>query len=222
MYIALAFLFLATIATGLGLIASFVFKSRLRFRFAKAYGLWLVFHILFILFGTGPESTRAYRSASASPYKLPWRAGITRFVSQGNRSFTSHRGLHHYAWDFWMSLGSDVLAARAGIVTRLEQSYDGIGLHSNFVTIEHEDGTHALYAHIRKDGAVVKIGDRVEQGQLIAYSGMVGQTINPHLHFVVLNHEETESLPILFSDVEGGLPLAGHSYTSGNPYFIQR
>lgn len=82
--------------------------------------------------------------------------------------------------------------------------------------IEHEDGTRAMSAHIRKDGTVVRVGDHVNQGQLIAYSGMVGQTINPHLHFVVFNADETRSLPILFSDVKGGVPLAGRKYTSGN------
>lgn len=177
---------------------------------------WFTPYLVFIFFFTGPEDLSKYLPSNASPYKLPWRADDSRFVSQGNRSFTSHRGLHHFAWDFWMPIGTEILAARAGRVIKVEVQFDGIGLKSNYVTIEHEDGTRALYAHIRHHGAAVKEGMFVKQGQLIAYSGMVGQTINPHLHFVVLNQEETASLSISFSDVPSGVPLAGEFYRSGN------
>lgn len=115
-----------------------------------------------------------------------------------------------------MPIGTEILAARAGTVVKVEQSFDGIGFYSNYITIEHEDGSRAMYAHIRKNGAVVRTGDHVEQGQLIAHSGMVGQTINPHVHFVVFDKNETASLPIIFADVSTGVPLAGHVYVSGN------
>lgn len=115
-----------------------------------------------------------------------------------------------------MDIGTEILSARAGTVIKIEQSFAGIGLNSNYIMIEHEDGSRAMYAHIKKNGSLVKAGDSVEQGQVIAYSGMVGQTINPHLHFVVFNRSETESLPITFSDVSDGVPLAGRFYTSGN------
>ena len=198
----------------LGIITRFGQWNRLRV--TKIYSAWLVLYSLFIALGTGPFGDRLYEPPAASPYKLPWEVGIARFVSQGNRSFTSHRDKHLFAWDFWMAIGTKVLAARAGIVVKIEQSFDGIGLDSNYIMVEHEDGTRALYAHIKNNGAAVKAGDLIEQGQLIAYSGMVGQTINPHLHFVVFNKEETVSIPITFSDVLGGVPLAGRSYTSGN------
>lgn len=58
--------------------------------------------------------------------------------------------------------------------------------------------------------------DRVKQGQAIALSGMVAQTIYPHLHFVVFSSDESVSLPISFSDVPKGVPLAGYFYTTGN------
>jgi murein DD-endopeptidase MepM/ murein hydrolase activator NlpD len=190
--------------------------NRHRRRALRLYGAWFGCYALFIAFGTGPEDLSAYPPSASSPYKLPWRAGVTRLVAQGNRSFVSHRGGHLRAWDFWMSVGTDVLAARSGEVVEVEDSLDGIGLLSNFVTIEHDDGTRALYAHIRKGGAAVKVGDRVRQGQLVASSGMVGQTVFPHLHFVVTDHGGTASVPVSFADVTSGVPLAGHWYTSQN------
>jgi murein DD-endopeptidase MepM/ murein hydrolase activator NlpD len=180
------------------------------------YGVWFGAYASFIVFGTGPEDLALYPPAASSPYKLPWRAGVTRLVAQGNRSFTSHRGGHERAWDFWMSIGTDVLAARGGRVVELEDRLDGIGQLSNFVTVEHADGTRAIYAHIRQGGAAVKVGDRVRRGQLVASSGMVGTTVFPHLHFVVMNREGSASVPISFAEVPGGVPLAGHWYTSRN------
>lgn len=177
---------------------------------------WFGAYGLFIAFGTGPEDLSAYPPRATSPYRLPWRPGISRFVAQGNRSFASHRGGHLRAWDFWMAVGTEILAARSGEVVAVEDSLDGIGLASNFVTIQHDDGSRATYAHIRKHGSAVHVGEHVRLGQVIASSGRVGQTVFPHLHFVVTNREGSESIPISFADIPDGVPLAGHWYTSGN------
>ncbi len=121
-----------------------------------------------------------------------------------------------YAWDFVMPTGTEVLAARGGRIEKVEDSFDGVGLDSNVIEVVHEDGERSAYAHIRYHGSLVKVGDLVKQGQPIALSGMVGQAPGPHLHFLVINKEGTSSIPISFSDVPGGVPLAGHFYTSGN------
>jgi murein DD-endopeptidase MepM/ murein hydrolase activator NlpD len=179
------------------------------------YVAWFGLYGCFILFATGPSASDPYPPAQGSPYKLPWQGGVRRFVPQGNRSFVSHRGSHLYAYDFWMPIGTVVLAARGGTVTRVEVDHDGLGALSNYVKVEHADGTSAMYAHVRKDGAFVKHGESVRRGQPLAYSGMVGQTLYPHLHFVVVGRNE-EPIPVTFSDVRNGIPRAGHSYVSGN------
>jgi murein DD-endopeptidase MepM/ murein hydrolase activator NlpD len=182
----------------------------------RFYRAWFGCYALFIAFDTGPEDLFAYPPSASSPLQTALAGRVTRLVAQGNRSFVSHRGGHLRAWDFWMSVGTEVLAARSGEVVEVEDGLDGIGLLSNFVTIEHDDGTRAVYAHIRKGGAVVKVGDRVRQRQLVASSGMVGQTVFPHLHFVVTDYAGAASVPVSFSDVPGGVPLAAHWYTSQN------
>src|SRR5688572_24842946 len=121
-----------------------------RRRLLVLYGLWFAAYAVFIVFGTGPRDHEAYPAARSSPYRLPWRTGTRRFVAQGNRSFTSHRDAHLHAWDFVMAIGTEVLAAREGDVVEVEDRWDGIGLASNFVAVEHEDGTRALYAHVRQ------------------------------------------------------------------------
>ena len=157
-----------------------------------------------------------YPPKEFSHYKLPWKAGASRFIAQGNRSFISHRDFSQYAWDFVMPNGTEILAARDGQVFEVEDGFDGIGLNSNFVIIRHNDGESSVYAHILHGGALIKVGDLVKRGQPIALSGMVGQTIFPHLHFSVINKKGTSSIPISFLDVQDGVPLAGQFYTSGN------
>lgn len=221
MYPLLALIFFLTILTSILLLLGFIFRPGIFQRHTRAIKLasilWYGSYLIFILFFTGPEKLSQYPPATTSPYKLPWKAGVSRFVAQGNRSFTSHRGFHLYAWDFVMPIGTQVLAAREGTVIQVEDSFDGIGFNSNVIAIQHEDGERSNYAHIRHHGALAKVGDHVKQGQPIALSGMVGQAPGPHLHFLVVNKEGTVSIPISFSDVPGsGVPLAGHFYTSKN------
>jgi murein DD-endopeptidase MepM/ murein hydrolase activator NlpD len=219
-YPILASVFILSLFAALFFAYGAVFKSSFwqnnKSKIYLTFAIWFISYALFIVFCTGPQDLSLYPPQVNSPYKLPWKAGVSRFVAQGNRSFTSHRDFHEYAWDFVMPNGTIVLAARAGRVGKIEDGFDGVGLNSNVLLIEHEDGAFSAYAHIRFHGALVKVGDLVQQGQPIALSGMVGQTIFPHLHFYVVNKDQTGSIPISFSDVPEGVPLAGHFYTSKN------
>jgi murein DD-endopeptidase MepM/ murein hydrolase activator NlpD len=193
-------------------------------RAAKWAGIILVAIVAIIGAGcgilTGPRNVDAYPEAAESPYKLPWPAGITRFCIQGNRAVVSHRGWEEYAFDFVMPVGSDVCAARAGEVVRVVVEHDGHGYKwpNNRITIQHQDGTLGEYLHIKKDGNLVNVGDRVEQGQVICASGHVGNSAMPHLHFHVTSADRSTTLPITFADVDQheGLPRMMHYYTSGN------
>lgn len=219
-YLILVAIFFLSLGLLLILTIGLIFRpfiwTRNIFKIKIFYALWFGPYLMSIPFFTGPEDLSAYPPRETSPYKLPWQKGVTRFVSQGNRGLTTHRGLHKYAWDFIMSNGTQILAAREGVVVEIVQHHDGFGWQSNYIYIEHEDGTCSVYAHIQKNGALVSLGDEIKQGQEIALSGMVGLTIMPHLHFYVLNKSKTESIPISFQEVEGGVPFAGHFYTSGN------
>jgi murein DD-endopeptidase MepM/ murein hydrolase activator NlpD len=193
------------------------FYRKYHWEILAGYLIWFIPYGIFVIFATGPRDSTIYPPVKSSPYRLPWAAGVEHFVSQGNRSFTSHRDFYEFSWDFCMRIGTEILAAREGKVIAIDDSADGIGLHSNFVTIEHPDGTRAMYVHIRQHGALVLLNQMVAQGERIALSGMVGQTINPHLHFAVINAPATTSIPISFHDIAGdGVPRAGHFYDSGN------
>ncbi len=122
-------------------------------------------------------------------YYLPFEKGATFWLSQGYNGTVSHE--NENALDFKMPVGTKIYAARDGIVIDIEESFSksctdpGCAKHNNFIVIYHSDGTFAEYTHIKKNGAIVNVGDRVKTGQFIGYSGDVGWATGPHLHFIV-------------------------------------
>ncbi|HAR0962380.1 TPA: peptidoglycan DD-metalloendopeptidase family protein, partial [Enterococcus faecium] len=89
--------------------------------------------------------------------------------SFGWRGEEFHRGL-----DMAANQGEPIYASKAGTV--IEASYHT--LSGNYVTIEHEDGSVALYAHQQE--YCVNVGQTVEQGQIIGYVGSTGNSTGPH------------------------------------------
>ena len=173
---------------------------------------------LFFLF-TGPQDASQFPPPEQSPYLLPWPENVRYFCVQGVRGVVSHRGGSQFAYDFYMPIGSDICAARAGRVTKVVQHYDGNGRNwpNNVVYVDHGDGTRACYAHIKQNGSYVAEGDMVEQRQTIAASGNVGNSMMPHLHFHVTDVEARRTIPVTFADVkkDKGIPRMFKWYTSG-------
>jgi murein DD-endopeptidase MepM/ murein hydrolase activator NlpD len=96
------------------------------------------------------------------------------------------------------------------------REYEGC---ANYILIRHADGTLANYAHLQKNGGLVKAGQHVRAGEQIGWSGNTGFSTGPHLHFCVFktrSGSERKSLPVLFSTDQGqGITLAeGRSYRS--------
>ena len=190
----------------------------------RVAGILLVVVLVVLVTGycvaTGPKDISQYPPAAQSPYRLPWAAGQAHLCVQSNRGIVSHHGWEQFAYDFAMPVGTPVCAARSGKVVKVVVSHDGHGhlWPNNLVAIEHDDHTLGYYLHLRKDGSHVKVGDVVKQGQVIAESGHVGNSMMPHLHFHVTNAERTTTLPITFSDLgkDAGIPRMFKTYTSGN------
>jgi hypothetical protein len=163
---------------------------------------------------TGAANPSVYPPQATSPYRLPFRGGLTRWCCQGNNGIVSHHGWQRYAYDFTMPVGSDVIAARGGVTN------DGHGNWNNEIGVRHDDGTVANYLHLIRGGSYVRVGQRVEQGDLLGASGDVGVSAAPHLHFIVFGPAGKGGrvgLPVSFADVPGdGIPRECRRYTSGN------
>jgi murein DD-endopeptidase MepM/ murein hydrolase activator NlpD len=91
----------------------------------------------------------------------------------------SGRQAQHEGIDFMAPTGTPIFAAAAGVVTNAAY-HVGYG---NLVEIEHDQKTTTRYAHASK--LLVKQGDVVRLGQVVALVGSTGRSTGPHLHFEV-------------------------------------
>ena len=58
----------------------------------------------------------------------------------------------------------------------------------NSIVLDLGGGRYGLYAHLKPGSVRVHVGDAVKRGQTIALVGNSGNTLEPHLHFHVMNH----------------------------------
>jgi murein DD-endopeptidase MepM/ murein hydrolase activator NlpD len=149
-------------------------------------------------------------TAQGYRYPLPWRGGPFR-LSQGANGQYSHYGpKNRYAMDIAMPVGTPIIAARAGVVVKTENSQSGRGndASGNFVRVLHDDGTMGVYLHLKQGSVSVREGQRVTVGSPLALSGNTGNSSGPHLHFVVQRNtgEGLVSIPYQFNQPLGALP----------------
>lgn len=146
------------------------------------------------------------------PYKypLPWRGGPFRLTQGANGQYSHFTPKGRYAVDIAMPEGTPIVAARGGMVVKIENEQSGRGNNpaGNFVRILHDDGTMGVYLHLMKGSVAVREGQRVETGTRIARSGNTGNSTGPHLHFVVQRNVglAIESIPFDFSRPVNSLP----------------
>jgi murein DD-endopeptidase MepM/ murein hydrolase activator NlpD len=107
-------------------------------------------------------------SAAYNSSSYGWR--IDPF--NGNKAF--HEGL-----DFTANTGTPIRAAADGIVSSTEQG----GAYGKLVKIEHGAGLETRYAHTSR--ILVKVGERVTKGQVVAEVGSTGRSTGPHLHYEI-------------------------------------
>lgn len=174
--------------------------------------------------GQSSEYSISYRWTPGDPsavpdtqflYQLPFRTGQKYEVHQAfNGSFSHTAPENQYAVDLALPLGTDVLAARAGVVMHVQDDFYRAGLdlnrfgeRANMVIILHSDGSFAVYAHLDLESVVVGQGKRVEAGTLIGKSGNTGFSTGPHLHFVVQHNRAGRLLSLPFRFVQNGVAV---------------
>lgn len=160
-----------------------------------------------------------YPDWKTSDYVLPYPVGKSYMVDLSNcsGSFHSEGRPDEFAIDFNMPIGTQITAARYGLVVYVEESgYDG-AQPNNLVVVAHSDGTYAEYMHLTHNGAQVVIGDRVNRGDKIGLSGSTGLAGYPHLHFVCTTGGWSwpyTSIPVTFSNTLSNI----RSLASGTTY----
>ncbi|MGM0555493.1 MAG: peptidoglycan DD-metalloendopeptidase family protein [Myxococcota bacterium] len=103
----------------------------------------------------------------------------------GSRCYDGHSGT-----DFPLVVGTKVVAVADGTVTATNDgcdNYGGLGNTcggrcGNYIKIQHADGDHSLYCHMKKGAHRVSRGDTVSCGQVIGETASSGSSTGPHLH----------------------------------------
>lgn len=116
------------------------------------------------------------KRAPTGTYVIPYRGTISsRFgwrVFRGRYEF--HTGI-----DFAGPKGSVIVASDGGTVVKS----GWYGSYGYCVIIDHGKGIRTLYGHCSK--LLVKVGDKVAQGEAIARVGSTGRSTGPHVHFEI-------------------------------------
>ncbi len=161
-----------------------------------------------------------YKAVPGDPAAKP-RLDYGYGVPLGGTKYEIHQGFggrfshddpqSFHAVDLAADEGTPVVAARTGVVMQIEEDFEGSGLdaerfgaRANHIRILHEDGTMAVYAHLKLESVNVGVGQYVREGQQIGLSGNTGFSSGPHLHFAVQINAglELRTIPFRFADLD--------------------
>jgi murein DD-endopeptidase MepM/ murein hydrolase activator NlpD len=120
---------------------------------------------------------------AAAPVKIPAAprpASSPGFTWPAPGTITTYFSSWHNGIDVANSMGTPVRAAQAGRVVYSGWDNSGFGY---MVRIDHGNGLQTLYGHASR--LIAKVGDYVDQGQVIMLMGSTGRSTGPHVHFSV-------------------------------------
>lgn len=140
----------------------------------------------------------------------------SRILQKGVNKITQGFSSGHKAVDIGRThiTGEPITAHTAGKVIfcqtgqKNNKNATGNASYGNCVKIDHGNGYSTLYAHLAT--VSVKLGDTVEQGQVIGTMGNTGRSFGAHLHFEVRrDNKHIDPTPYLEAD----LPIEGAHVT---------
>ncbi|MGE0022990.1 MAG: peptidoglycan DD-metalloendopeptidase family protein [Hyphomicrobium sp.] len=147
------------------------------------------------LAGPAPERVATAESGSANDAGPPLTPQGSGSVGSGSVAGTSKLrwpvsgkvvspfgpradGTHNDGVNLAVPMGTDVHAAEGGVVAYAGDELAGYG---NLVLVRHDNGWVTAYAHA--DEILVKRGDQIKRGQVIARAGRTGKVDQPQVHF---------------------------------------
>ena len=117
-------------------------------------------------------------------FELPMDSKITSALGNA-RVYNGVAKSYHTGTDFRAKVGEDIKAPNDGkVVFAMPRFYLG-----NVIYIDHGRAAYTYFAHLSK--FLVKEGDMVKKGQIIAKSGKTGRITGPHLHYAVRLYNTT-------------------------------
>ncbi len=125
---------------------------------------------------------QTYKTASLGDIKFIWPCPSSSRITSGfggRSSPTEGASSNHKGIDIGAPTGSNILAAASGTVTISTYSASA----GNYIMISHGGGVSTVYMHC--SSLLANVGDKVNQGDVIAKVGSTGYSTGPHLHFEI-------------------------------------
>lgn len=133
------------------------------------------------------------------PSIMPTAGWLSSAFSRSRFHPILHHARPHEGIDVAAPMGAPIVAPAAGTVT-LVAKQNGYG---NVLEIDHGNGIVTKYAHCSR--IVVKKGQRVQRGQVVANVGSTGLATGPHLHYEIHVHGKVVN-PLTYVLPEGAIP----------------
>jgi murein DD-endopeptidase MepM/ murein hydrolase activator NlpD len=102
-------------------------------------------------------------------------AGYGNILNPFYRTLKSHQGV-----DYTIAEGSSVFATADGVVREISDKNSTLG---KTIIIDHGNGYKTSYSHLLS--TLVRRGQKVQRGDVIALTGNSGLSLAPHLHYEV-------------------------------------
>jgi murein DD-endopeptidase MepM/ murein hydrolase activator NlpD len=125
-----------------------------------------------------PTVAQPIAALTTTPSIWPARGTITSVFGWRVSPFGDGNELHA-GIDIAYTMGAPVVATADGEVVMSGSS----GGYGNLVQLNHGNGISTLYGH--NSQLIVKVGQTVKKGQVIAYAGSTGKSTGPHVHYEV-------------------------------------
>lgn len=144
---------------------------------------------------------------------LPFEPRVTSRFSY-RRVNPVHGGIRpHLGVDYGAPVGTAVMAVASGIV----ESAGWAGEAGRMIKLRHGGGYETEYLHLSAFAPGLRVGGRVEQGQLIGRVGMTGSATGPHLDYRILKNGTHVNPLVELSRMPPGAPIAADAL----PAFMQ-
>jgi len=136
---------------------------------------------------TASQRANAQRASRSAANRLSFVVVPTE--GRLTSGFGARDGQFHRGVDIANAIGTPIVSTADGVVVDAGPA-SGFGL---WVRVRHDDGTISVYGHV--DRFVVRVGQPVSAGELIALMGNRGESTGSHLHFEVIPPGGTQTDP---------------------------
>jgi len=159
-----------TIPAGLDRINAAIFEHRGKPLFSFNYKIDTINSFSDYYDENADNLRRAFLKAPVKFSRISSRYNLSRRIKYYGYKLRPHKGT-----DFAAPIGTPILATADGVVSKSERR----GGNGNYVKIRHNGTYETQYLHMKN--RKVRVGEYVQQGDVIGWVGMTGNTGGPHV-----------------------------------------